>query len=256
MSHAENVLQALERAIQEHVTESPGVMFSGGIDSTILAHMLARHTPPRLFTVGVEGSYDLRVGEETAGWLGLEWQGIVVDEGDLLEAIRGMTSILPTTNPVTLSFEMPFYLVASRVSERHLYSGQGADELFAGYARYMEMDMEERERAVRSDLAHLLDQGLSFETEIANSLGKELHYPYLHPGVRETVARIPIEEEFRDPLRKSVLRDVASLLELDMVMNRKKKAAQYGSGIMKTLRSAAKARGKTVRALVRELSSE
>ena len=44
------------------------------------------------------------------------------------------------------------------------------------------------------------------------------------------------------------------MMELGDLAERKKKAAQYGSGSMRTMKAAAKSRGTTVRSLVLELS--
>jgi asparagine synthase (glutamine-hydrolysing) len=218
-----------------------------------VARLLGKRTTPKLYTVGIEGSYDLRIGKETAEFLGLPWEGIVVDERDLVEAILEICQVIPTRNPVTISFEMPLYLVASNVNQRYIFSGQGADELFAGYARYKEMEGGELEQTMNNDLAQLLEKGLDYERQIASSHQKELHYLYLHEEVVDCVRSIPISEEFRGDERKAVLRDVARLLDMGDIADRKKKAAQYGSGIMKTLRKIAKQNGMTVRSFIRVL---
>ena len=255
--YAQKALGALEQVTAEDVGNGNiAVAFSGGLDSTIISTLLARHSRPKLYTVGIEGSFDLAIGEQTAEMLGLPWEGIVVEEQDLIDGILEIVKIIPTTNPVTISFEMPLFLVASRIKERHLYSGQGADELFAGYAKYVEMSDEERERTIHDDLIRLLEQGLIYEKDLVKSNDKELHCPYVHPMVLDVVRAIPLTEEFRGSERKAVLRDVARLLDLGEIADRKKKAAQYGSGIMKTLRRAAKRNGMTVRAFIRVLARE
>jgi asparagine synthase (glutamine-hydrolysing) len=255
--YALKVLEALEQTIADDVCKGDiAVAFSGGLDSTIITTLLTNHSKPRLYTVGIEGSFDLVVGEQTAEMLGLPWEGIVVEEQDLIDAIFEIVKVIPTTNPVTISFEMPLFLVASRIKERHIYSGQGADELFAGYAKYVEMSDEERKQTIHDDLVRLLEKGLIYENDLVNHQDKELHCPYVNPKVLEVVRSIPITEEFRGSERKAVLRDVARLLDLGEVADRRKKAAQYGSGIMKTLRHAAKRNGMTVRAFIRVLARE
>jgi asparagine synthase (glutamine-hydrolysing) len=255
--YAQKVLGALELATAEDVGNGDiAVAFSGGLDSTIISTLLANHSRPKLYTVGIEDSFDLAIGEKTAQMLGLTWEGIVVEEQDLIDAIFEIVKVIPTTNPVTISFEMPLFLVASRIKECHIYSGQGADELFAGYAKYVVMSDEEREQTIHDDLVRLLEQGLIYEKNLVNHHDKELHCPYVNPMVLEVVRSIPLTEEFRGSERKAVLRDVARLLDMGEIADRKKKAAQYGSGIMKTLRHAAKRNGMTVRAFIRALARE
>lgn len=256
MNHAERVLDSLDDAVRRHapVDQMPAVLFSGGLDSSIIARLLSRYSDPKLYTVGIEGSYDLRTGQEAAAFLGLPWEGIIVDARDLLEAVKELVRTIPTTNPVTLSFELPLHLVASRVREVELFTGQGADELFAGYARYLNMDAEERKRHMDSDLMRLLDKGISYEREIAKRHGKRVHHPYLDEKVVEAVRELSADSLIQGSMRKTVLREVAALLDLGDIITRPKKAAQYGSGIMKTLKRSAKERGVTLRALVRQLS--
>jgi len=254
--YAMGVLKALEKAADDHFVENGiAIAFSGGIDSSIVARLMKEKADPKLYTVGVEGSYDLNIGKETADYLGLPWEGIVVEEQDLIDAILSICKTIPTRNPVTISFEMPLYLVASNVNEANIFSGQGADELFAGYDRYRSLEKGELERTLNHDVAQLLEQGLEWESLIASNLSKELHYLYLHQEVINTVRGIPVMEEFRGEERKAVLRDVARLLGLDEIAARKKKAAQYGSGIMKTMRKMAKREGMTVRSFVRVLAN-
>jgi len=253
--HVARVLNALKTTVKEEQTEGEvAVAYSGGIDSSIVAYLLGEHAEPNLYTVGLEGSYDLTVGEETADYLGLPWEGIVIDEDDVISTILEICRIIPTRNPTTISFEMPLFLVVSRVRERHVYSGQGADELFAGYARYVGMSENELGKSVSDDLARLLDTGLEYERNIALNRFKELHYPYLHQRVIDEVRSIPVIEEFRGKERKATLRDVARLLDMGEIADREKKAAQYGSGIMRCIRQVAKRNGMTVREFVRTLT--
>jgi len=254
MEYAREVLRALRQAIAEFAQQEPALAFSGGIDSSIIALLLGEKGNPNLYTVGMAGSYDLRIGDKTADLLGLPWKGFVVDEHDLIEAIADICSMISTRNPVTISFELPLYLIASRVEERHIFTGQGADELFVGYARYRDTEQGELEMILKHDLTRLLHQGLEHEIRIASSFSKEVYHPFLHQKVIEEVASIPVSEEFRGDENKAVLRDVARLLNLGEISNRKKKAAQYGSGIMKALRKAAKERGMSVSSFIEMLA--
>lgn len=244
MEYPEMVLQALQRAVEKEAVKGKiAVMFSGGLDSSILGCLLNHHSDPFLYTVGVEGCHDLKTAEESASILDLPWTGIVVDEDDILTALRELIEILGTTNPVTLSFEMPLHLISARVEESHIYSGQGADELFGGYAKYLAVDITERKEMMNADLVRLFEEGLARERTIAGYWGKIIHHPYLHKDVVEAVREIPVEEEFNSKIGKIVLRGVARELNLGIIACRKKKAAQYGSGIMKTLKKTAKRNG-------------
>jgi asparagine synthase (glutamine-hydrolysing) len=257
LNKVEILTRALEEAMAELVPdERIAVLFSGGLDSTIVAKLAAARGEPTLYTVGVKGSYDLEVGERTARLLDLPWEGIVISEDELLESIPEMVRIMGTRNPIPLSFEMPLYFVSRHVTETRLYGGQGADELFAGYARYLEMSEEERAKCMECDLETLLTRTLRYEASISEHFGKRIYHPYLHRAVREVVTGLPMSDKMGDGVRKAILREVARGMGLGEAAERKKKAAQYGSGVMRAMKAVAKRRGMTVRRLIAELSSD
>jgi asparagine synthase (glutamine-hydrolysing) len=117
-----------------------GVFASGGLDSSLLAGLLAaegHHLP--LFTVGFRASvYDERpAAERLARDLGLPIVTVEADDTALAEAHRRLldTSAEPLTDPAAL----PTWLLARRASRdvRVVLSGEGADELFGGYPTYL-----------------------------------------------------------------------------------------------------------------------
>jgi asparagine synthase (glutamine-hydrolysing) len=250
----EGLLAALRRAVREECEESEvGVLFSGGLDSTVLAKLASFTCHVRLYTIGMPASHDLVVARETANDLGLEWEGIVLGSSDIKEALPILSSILDTESPLVLSFEMPLYEVAKRAKERLLISGQGADELFGGYARYAMMDERELRANLDEDLKCLQMVGAERERRLAEHFGKVIRHPFLHLGVVEFAQALPASECIRDGERKKILRDVASLLALGPVVSRPKKAAQYGSGVMKEMKAEARRRGVPLGGLVASL---
>ncbi len=235
--------------------ERTAVLFSGGLDSTVLASLLSQHTRVKLYTVGKEGSFDMEMGRKTAAFLELPWNGLVVDHDQIIRGLSELISILPTDNPVVLSYELPLYLAALEIPEVHLFSGQGADELFGGYAKYVELSDGERETKMAEDLENLLQEGLLLEERIAEYHDKVIHYPFLDLEVRGMVGKLPMDYKIRGETRKVLLRDIARILKLEEVATRKKKAAQYGTGIMDSMRKEARRRNTGVRGLIEQLAT-
>jgi asparagine synthase (glutamine-hydrolysing) len=218
------------------------IMFSGGLDSGLLAALAKHHGRPELYTVGVDGCHDLRMSEEAASALDLPWTPLIMSPDDVISACREMLSIVNIDNPVVLSFELPLQMIASRAKEPILMSGQGADEMFGGYNRYLEMTVAELADAMNADLAKVLAEGAPLDHAIAGHYGKEITHPFLDPEVRRAAGSIPPEEKIREGVRKAPMRDVATSLGLKLIADREKKAAQYGSGFMKVLKSQARKR--------------
>ncbi len=123
-----------------------GVLLSGGLDSSLLVGLLAAHgTVPRTFSIGFEdqpeekGS-EFEYSDLVAERFGTEHTRIVIPNGEVLnrlpEAIDAMSE------PMVGQDAVAFYLLSEQVSKhvKVVQSGQGADEVFAGYFWYPQMD--------------------------------------------------------------------------------------------------------------------
>jgi asparagine synthase (glutamine-hydrolysing) len=158
--------------------------------------------------------------------------------------------LLSDRSPLPLSYEMPLFVVASLSKENVLLSGQGADELFGGYSRYLLMDRDQLTKSMKQDLEKLLSRGVDNEHVIASHFKKSILHPYLHPEVIREAALLPTHQCVDGQSRKVVLREVARLLGLDQVADRPKKAAQYGSGVMRVMKAEAKRLGVGLKELI------
>lgn len=257
MSDIERLLKALQEAVKGTMAKGEvGILFSGGLDSGILAALAGDHGDPRLYTVGVEGSHDLRTGRETAEELRLPWTQIALTPDEVITAARDLLSICPIRDPVVLSFQLPLHIVAARSKEDVLMSGQGADELFGGYSRYLSMSPVDLEMSMNNDLAKLLAEVQPLDLRIAAHFSKSIDHPFLDPEVRRVASKIAVADKVRGGVRKIPLREVALLLGCPSLANREKKAAQYGSGFMKVLKARSRKAGMDLSELVSTLAPE
>ncbi len=227
------------------------VAFSGGLDSGIVAAIAKEYAHSvKLYTAGVKDAYDVMESKEVAGILGLEWEHILITEVDLEDCIREMVRVTGTVNPITLSFEIPLFYVSKTVKEDLIIGGQGADELFAGYSKYVGLSEGEFKDLREADMARLFNETLAHERMVSEHFGKTVLYPYLDRDVMETVGKIDMKDLIPGEVRKENLRRVAENIGQPVVAAKKKKAAQYGSGAMNLFRKIAKAKGVTVNEMV------
>ena len=141
---------ALVRAVERRrvIADVPvGVLLSGGLDSSLLVALLAEHggaSDLLTFSVGFEDHPDERGSEfefsdQVVARYGTRHHKIHVPNHEVLERLP--EAIDQMAEPMVGQDAVAFYLLSERVS-RHVkvvQSGQGADEVFAGYFWYPQM---------------------------------------------------------------------------------------------------------------------
>src|SRR5579875_370486 len=138
----DRVEEELGRAFEYRmVADVPvGLFLSGGIDSSLVAALLARRAGLRLktFTIGYgDSEYDERqYARQVAGSLGADHVELLVSPQVALDVAMQLPEL--ADEPIGDSSFVPTYLVSKLARERVkvALSADGADELFGGYARY------------------------------------------------------------------------------------------------------------------------
>jgi asparagine synthase (glutamine-hydrolysing) len=148
-----------------------------------------------------------------------------------------------------LSVGIPIFAASEMAKEdgiKVVLSGQGADELFAGYNRYQRILNEKGEEGLKnsiiSDVFDIHKVNLERDDHCTMANGVELRVPFLDKFVIDVGLSIPVEYKIEEP-RKKILRDIASKYVPDYIAQRPKKAAQYGSGSEKMVYAVAKKHG-------------
>ena len=117
-----------------------GVFLSGGLDSSAIAATMARLTGQRLETFSVafeERAYsELSYSRMVSDAIGATRHEVVVSETDFFDALPRL--VWHEDEPIAHPSSVPLYFVAS-LARRHVtvvLTGEGSDELLAGYSRY------------------------------------------------------------------------------------------------------------------------
>ena len=222
--------------LKKSIPESGAIAFSGGLDSSLIAFLGLRKGNPVGYVAGLEGSHDIEWSGKAAKMIGLPLKRIILEEEEIMKVYREVKKLLNTDNKVVISFEMPLYFVARDCKETEIITGQGADELFGGYSRYDRMDVDVLEKEMKKDIEELISTGINRDKKIAEHFGKHLMTPYLSPNFLALVMeRSAVERKGMG--RKDLLRKMAKDAGLpEELWKKEKKAAQYGSGIMKVLK--------------------
>jgi asparagine synthase (glutamine-hydrolysing) len=213
------------------------VLFSGGVDSTLVAHGVHGMVPTHLVTIGLEGSRDLRGASEAARLLGLPLRVVTLTLGDLAEAQGSVPLDWPALREPSRSVQLSLALALRAATDRRVLVGQGADELFGGYAHFR--GLREAEGSVRRDRDWSQLQGTDWPRTraISEALGKELRSPFLDEPFASFALGLTLPAVPEGGLTKPLLRDWAIYRGIpEAIAHRPKVALQYGSGVARALR--------------------
>ncbi len=117
-----------------------GVFLSGGLDSAIVAAIAARHAAAngerlKTFAVGTQDSPDLAAARVVARHLGCEHHERTYDAREAVRALPSVVRAIEHFDPSLVRSAVPNFLLAEMTAQhvKVVLTGEGADELFAGY---------------------------------------------------------------------------------------------------------------------------
>jgi len=264
---ARHLEKLLEASIRERVldAEKVGLAFSGGLDSSVIARLAQKcGVALNLISVGLEGRSELAHAEETAKALRMPITVKTFKVVDVEKTLSKVLWLLEEPDVMKASVAIPFFWAAQTASKLGCYillSGQGADELFGGYHKYLKVYAKHGAKKVIEALYD--DTVMSYEKnfqrdEPISAFNKiDLRLPFADTGtVRFALSltlNLKIESE-NDGLRKRVLRKVAENLGIPaFIAYRPKKAIQYATGVDRALRYLARGKGLTPSEYVEEI---
>ncbi len=229
--------------------EEYSILFSGGMDSTLISFISKKLNKNfECITVGFEDSEDLRYAKEISSYFGFKHKIIILNEERLLDTLNEVKRELVNDDVVSISIGIVEYL-GIKNSMKFIATGLGSEEIFAGYERHSNS----------KDINHECWNGLInmfYDRDIKRilSLNKDkiLMLPFLHEDIIRIGMSIPSELKIKEiNLDKETIKFKKYILALTCYYLgipknfafRKKKAAQYGSSVMKYLKKIAKRKG-------------
>ena len=268
MDNAAKTLQALlVESIQRrvHGLKEVAVAFSGGLDSSVVAFLASKcGVKVNLLHVSLENQVETEEAMEAAEKLDLPLQVHLFKDSDVERILPKVVELIEEPDPIKASIGVPFYWAAEKAAEagfKVVLAGQGADELFGGYQRYVNEYCKDASEKVRktmfNDVVNIHQSNLERDLKITGFHDVELRLPFGSFDLAEFALSLPIEckiEQKADTLRKLVLRKMALDAGLPVVIAEKpKKAVQYSTGINDAAKRVAKKHQKTINEYVNDL---
>ncbi|MFC7068286.1 asparagine synthase C-terminal domain-containing protein [Halobaculum lipolyticum] len=238
----ETATDAVATSTRSVDSDDLAVAFSGGVDSAVVA---AGVPEAPLYVAGFEGAHDVAAAREAAAAMGRgdDLTVVEVSHADLERTVPRIVAATGRRNPMDVAIALPLYLVAERAAADgydRLAVGQGADELFGGYAKVVDpaedhrIDADTVRGARRETMATLPDQ-LERDVLALRAAGVEPVAPLLHDRVVAAALSLPGDLLVADGERKVALRAAAEGVVPDGVRTADKKAVQYGTYVSREL---------------------
>jgi asparagine synthase (glutamine-hydrolysing) len=224
--------EILEKAVVE--CKSNWIALSGGLDSSILAYLLKDQKPQAITIItkdflGTDLTYSQMIAKHTQLSLSL----IQVNVEEVLDSINETIAILGNFNDIEIRNSIVPYMYLSSLKKKGIDSiitGDGADEVFAGYNFLLKKSDEELDEELKR-----IKRIMHFPSkDIAKSLDMKVETPFLNEEVIKFSGTIPISKKinFKEEKKfgKWILREAFEKELPKNIVWREKSPMQDGSG--------------------------
>lgn len=224
------------------------VVYSGGIDSSLVS-LTAFNQKAKIttFTIGFPQSHDYQFVKsirKTLPFPSLLKKLSLAQISQYLPTVKKLllkAKIEP--NLMQISLAAGLFLALKEIKKRGfrlVLSGQGADELFAGYFHALNIPLNQINRRCQEEFQRLKNTDFKREKAIADYFSVKMRYPFCDPELVNFALKIPafwkLKKEKGDFGRKFILRKLGQEIGLpEAIINRPKKAFQYSCGIQKAI---------------------
>jgi asparagine synthase (glutamine-hydrolysing) len=228
MDICERLRRELEEAV--HRSRAEGMLLSGGLDTSVLAFLVR---PSIGFTAGLKDfpASDFFYSDKVARLLGIEHRKVEFTIEEAIATLPEVIRVLKTFD-LALPNDLSVYFALKLAAEggiRSIMTGDGADELFAGYSYMVELSAEDLDKYIRR-----LSQNWHFSAnELGRALGIEITQPFLDENFVRFAVEMSPDLKVKNGLGKYILRKSFKDLIPSEIVWRKKEAIEYGSGSTK-----------------------
>ena len=137
-----NIKKHLMRSVEKRLQSDRkiGCLLSGGVDSSLIAALVAQHYPRggiETFSIGIKGAVDLDYADKVAKHIGSKHHRIELTEDDMLNAIPEVVHQIESMDTTTVRASVPNYLISKYIKENSdckvIFQGDGMDEVAGSY---------------------------------------------------------------------------------------------------------------------------
>ena len=243
--YIKEIRETLEKAVVKRLmSDVPlGAFLSGGLDSSIICAIARKHLPEiHTFSVGLEGSPDIEAARIVSQHLDTIHHEYILTPRELKDRLPEIIYYLESFDQDLVRSAYPCFFTSKIASDyvKVILTGEGADELFAGYTYYKGItDEAVLHNELRRSVSSLHNINLQRVDRMTMAHSIEGRVPFLDLTMIELGQRIPAAYKLKgEPVvEKWILRMAfEDLLPHDIVW-RKKEQFDEGSGSADMLQS-------------------
>jgi len=190
-----NISEKNVRMLLEEITsqcDANWIAFSGGLDSSILGQIKKEQglNAITIITKDFLGT-DLEYSQIMGKHIGVHLELRYVNINEILNAVKGTIKILKNFNDIEIRNSIVSYLYLNTLKEKNVkkvITGDGADEIFAGYNFLVKKDHDELQKELKrlKKIMHFTSQ------KIANELGISVQMPFIDESIIKFVETLPV----------------------------------------------------------------
>ncbi len=240
------VRQRLEQAVVKRLmSDVPvGAFLSGGLDSSLIAAIMRQHVAElHTFSVGIEGSNDIVAARVVAQHIGSIHHEYLYSAAEVMDHLPKIIYALESFDQDLVRSAIPCYFCSRLAADyvKVILTGEGADELFAGYGYYKRYtDMAQLHRELRRSVTALHNINLQRVDRLTMAHSIEGRVPFLDTDLiafAQTIApelKLKVDDTGRR-IEKWILRKACEDLLPPAIVWRNKEQFDEGSGTVDLL---------------------
>ena len=189
---------AVEKRVRDTTDRPVACLLSGGLDSSLIASLVSKYYNKQLetYSIGFEGSEDLRNARIVANHIGSKHTEFIVTEQEFLDSIPEVIKNIESYDTTTVRASVGNYLVGKKLLEvsdaKVIFNGDGSDELAGGYIYFIKApDSKEFNNECCRLLSNIYYFDVLRSDKSISSNGLEPRTPFLDKQFVEKYLSIP-----------------------------------------------------------------
>jgi asparagine synthase (glutamine-hydrolysing) len=242
------VKQLLEEATEKRMKDSAvgGILLSGGLDSSLIAYMAYQIDPKiECFTVSMEEGQDLPLAKDVTKYLGIKHHILMFGEKEINEILPRAIHHQEMYEESCVHGAIANFLAGGFVSPKTkcVLTGEGADELFAGYdGQFRQGKNPEEVASIVDNLVNVAHNTALQRLDRLNAANSyESRTPFLDSKVIDFSQKIPIQHKIhgKEQTGKWIVRQAFEGCLPDHIIYQTKRFFAQGSGVAYIMRQQA-----------------